>query len=173
MKKIISIILSVAVIISQGITFVASAKEDNTVYDTSVTDMLVFGDDSSENEHNLTEKMSITGIDEKAEAQYKDENGKYAGGGLGDGLSYRQILKPSEDAPKETGFLRFTLKADIARQNYITVRLSGNQYARGNIIRVMMIRQSLTRLPDESIPSLIMDIIKTAIPQRADITMLQ
>lgn len=51
---------------SQGITFVASAKEDNTVYDTSVTDMLVFGDDSSENEHNLTEKMSITGIDEKA-----------------------------------------------------------------------------------------------------------
>ena len=96
MKKIISIILSVAVIISQGITFVASAKEDNTVYDTSVTDMLVFGDDSSENEHNLTEKMSITGIDEKAEAQYKDENGKYAGGGLGDGLSYRQILKPSE-----------------------------------------------------------------------------
>lgn len=65
MKKIISIILSVAVIISQGITFVASAKEDNTVYDTSVTDMLVFGDDSSENEHNLTEKMSITGIDEK------------------------------------------------------------------------------------------------------------
>jgi len=134
MKKIISIILSVAVIISQGITFVASAKEDNTVYDTSVTDMLVFGDDSSENEHNLTEKMSITGIDEKAEAQYKDENGKYAGGGLGDGLSYRQILKPSEDAPKETGFLRFTLKADIARQNYITVRLSGNQYARGNIM---------------------------------------
>ena len=101
MKKIISIILPVAVIISQGITFVASAKEDNTVYDTSVTDMLVFGDDSSENEHNLTEKMSITGIDEKAEAQYKDENGKYAGGGLGDGLSYRQILKPSEDAPKE------------------------------------------------------------------------
>lgn len=59
--------MSVAVIISQGITFVASAKEDNTVYDTSVTDMLVFGDDSSENEHNLTEKMSITGIDEKAE----------------------------------------------------------------------------------------------------------
>ena len=87
MKKIISIILSVAVIISQGITFVASAKEDNTVYDTSVTDMLVFGDDSSENEHNLTEKMSVTGIDEKAEAQYKDENGKYAGGGQGDGLS--------------------------------------------------------------------------------------
>ena len=36
MKKIISIILSVAVIISQGITFVASAKEDNTVYDTSM-----------------------------------------------------------------------------------------------------------------------------------------
>ena len=49
--------MSVAIIISQGITFVASAKEDNTVYDTSVTDMLVFGDESSENEHNLTEKI--------------------------------------------------------------------------------------------------------------------
>ena len=35
---------------------------------------------------------------------------------------------------RKQAFLRFTLKADIARQNYITVRLSGNQYARGNIM---------------------------------------
>lgn len=133
MKRIISVILSAAVIASNGITFV-SAEEDKLVYDTNVSDILVFGNDKSEREHKLSEKMSVTGIDDKAEEQYKDENGKYAGGGLGEGLSYRQILKPSEDTPKETGFLRFTLKADPARQNYITVRLSGNQYARGNIM---------------------------------------
>ena len=110
----------------------ASAKEN--LYNEAITDILVFGDAESEKAHGLTEKMSITGVDDKAQAQYKDETGKYAGGGIGDGLTYRQILKPTQEAPKETGFLRFTLKADPALQNYITVRLSGNQYARGNIM---------------------------------------
>lgn len=134
MKKIISVILSMAVIAPQCVAFSASAAENTAVYDTGVTDILIFGDDDSEKEHGLSEKMSAVGVDDKAEAQYRDESGKYAGGGLGDGLTYRQILKPSEDKPKEAGFLHFTLKADPARQNYITVRLSGNQYGRGNIM---------------------------------------
>ena len=61
MKKIISIILSVAVIISQGITFVASAKEDNTVYDTSVTDMLALMKKLKPNIRMKTESMQAAG----------------------------------------------------------------------------------------------------------------
>lgn len=132
MKRIITMILSIAIVVSQCAVCTVSAEE--TVYTENVTDILIFGNSDSENEHRLSEKMSVTGIDDKAELQYKKDDGKYAGGGIGDGLTYRQILKPTDDAPKEAGYLRFTLKADIARQNYITVRLSGNQYGRGNLM---------------------------------------
>lgn len=132
MKRIISIAVIIAMAASLITAIPASAAEN--VYDETVTDLLVFGDEASETEHNLTEKLSVTGIDTKAEAQYTNEDGIYAGGGIGEGLTYRQILKPTADAPKEAGFLRFTLKADPALQNYITIRLSGNQFARGNIM---------------------------------------
>ena len=119
--------------------------------------------------------MSITGIDEKAEAQYKDENGKYAGGGLGDGLSYRQIFKTVRGCSEGNRLLRFTLKADIARQNYITVRLSGNQYARGNIMLYSGNDDTTVFDPfaGREYSELDNGYYKTAIPQRADITMLQ
>lgn len=132
MKRMIALAMSLALVLSTLPLLPASAQKP--VYDTAVSDILVFGDTESEAAHNLTEKMSIAGVDDKAEAQYKTEEGNYAGGGIGDGLTYRQILKPSADAPKDTGFLRFTLKASPAMQNYITVRLSGNQYGRGNIM---------------------------------------
>lgn len=133
MKRIISIIT--AAVMSSSIMMSAlpvSAAE--AVYDKAVNDILIFGDTDSETAHNLTEKMTVADVDDKAEAQYKNDDGKYTGGGIGEGLTYRQILKPTEEAPKETGFLRFTLKADTAMQNYITVRFSGSQYARGNIM---------------------------------------
>lgn len=132
MKRIISIIAATALLSTMLTALPVSAAEN--VYDKSVNDILIFGNEESEISHGLTEKMSITGVDSKAEAQYQKDDGTYAGGGIGDGLTYRQILKPSEDAPKDTGFLRFTLKADPAVQNYITIRLSGNQFARGNIM---------------------------------------
>ena len=132
MKRIISVIMVCVIMASMFTALPVSAEDD--LYNKTVTDILFFGDPESENAHGFTEKMSIVGVDDKAEAQYKDENGKYAGGGIGEGLTYRQILKPSEEAPKEAGYLRFTLKADPAMQNYITVRLSGSQYARGNIM---------------------------------------
>ena len=133
MKRIISIITAAVMTVSLMMTSLPVSAAEN-IYDESVNDILIFGDTESEKMHNFTGKMSMAGIDDKAEAQYKNNDGKYEGGGIGDGLSYRQILKPSDDTPKETGFLRFTLKADPAKQNYITVRLSGNQYARGNIM---------------------------------------
>lgn len=132
MKRVISLIAAAALMMSLITALPAEAAEG--VYEETVKDLLIFGDEASEREHNLTEKMSVAGTDDKAEKQYQTEDGVYAGGGLGDGLTYRQILKPSQDAPKETGFLRFTLKADPAVQNYITVRLSGSQYARGNLM---------------------------------------
>ena len=132
MKRIIAAFAALAMA-ATVFTSVPAFAEDG-VYDETVTDMLIFGDEESEAAHELTESRTVTGVDDTAERQYKDENGKYAGGGIGEGLTYRQILKPSEDAPKEAGYLRFTLKADPAAQNYITVRLSGNQYGRGNIM---------------------------------------
>lgn len=132
MKRIISMIAAAAVAVSAFAAVPAHAAVQ--VYEEEVSDMLIFGDTASEAAHNLSEKMTVSGVDSKAEAQYQNEDGTYAGGGIGEGLTYRQILKPSEDSPKETGYLRFTLKADPAVQNYITVRLSGSQYARGNIM---------------------------------------
>ncbi len=133
MKRIISMITATVMAASMMISALPVSAEGK-VYDESVNDILIFGNADSEKAHNLIEKMSVTGVDDKAEKQYKNKDGKYEGGGIGEGLTYRQILKPSADTPKETGFLRFTLKADPAVQNYITVRLSGNQYARGNIM---------------------------------------
>ncbi len=132
MKRVISMITAAAMSAAMITAVPASAAEN--VYDDAVNDILIFGNADSETAHGLTEKMSISGVDSKSEAQYQNEDGSYAGGGLGDGLTYRQILKPTEEAPKEAGFLRFTLKADPAVQNYITVRLSGSQYARGNLM---------------------------------------
>ncbi len=57
--------------------------------------------------------------------------------------------------------LRFTLKADIARQNYITVFI-GNQYARGNIMLYSGNDDTTVFDPfaGREYSSLIMDIIK-------------
>ncbi len=132
MKRIVSFIAAAAVGASMFTAAPVSAA--NEVYDTGAMDMLIFGDSESEKAHDLTEKLTVAGVDDKAEKQYTNDDGTHAGGGLGEGLTYRQILKPTADAPKDTGYLRFTLKADPARTNYITIRLSGSQYDRGNIM---------------------------------------
>ncbi len=131
MKRIISLIIVLTVTVMTVGMIPVSADEPNV---SGLNDILIFGDSASETAHNMTEKMTVSGTDTKAEKQYADENGSYAGGGIGEGLTYRQILKPAEDTPKDTGYLRFTLKADPAMTNYITIRLSGNQYGRGNIM---------------------------------------
>ncbi len=127
-KRAIALALTATMSVTALGALPVNAQED------SVNDILIFGNEASEKAHNLEEKLSISAIDDKAEKQYLAEDGKYAGGGIGEGLTYRQILRPSADTPKETGYLRFTLKADPALQNYITIRLSGNQHSRGNIM---------------------------------------
>ncbi len=131
MKRIIALIVVLAMTAAAIGVIPVSAEE---IEPDGACDVLIFGDSASEQAHSLTEKMTVAGTDDKAEKQYVKEDGSYAGGGIGEDLTYRQILKPSGDDPKDTGYLRFTLKADPALQNYITIRLSGNQYGRGNIM---------------------------------------
>ncbi len=97
-----------------------------------LNDLLLFGNKASEQEHSFTQTGSIAATDTTRSKQTMTEDGLYQGGGLGDGLTYRQLLIPSSaDAPAR---LNFTLKADPAAQNYITVRFSGSQYDRGNLM---------------------------------------
>lgn len=140
MKKLLSAILTVSILASMGVSMPVMAKSTDLEViaenkeKSEKLDMLIFGDIDSEEKHYFTEYKTISGIDDTASLQSKDENGKYIGGGLGDGLSYRYIEAPSEDNKKDTGYLRFTLNADTAQVNYITIRLSGNQFDRGNLM---------------------------------------
>ncbi|OMD66581.1 hypothetical protein BSK62_11415 [Paenibacillus odorifer] len=100
----------------------------------SVLDSIHFGEEVSEAAHDFVEKLSMAGVDDKAEAEYTLPDGKLAGGGIGDGLTYRYI-QPSPDATASfDGKLEFTLKADTTRQNYLTIRASGTQQGRGNLL---------------------------------------
>lgn len=131
MKKFISAAAALAMAMSafSSVPNVFAEEMPSTNFDT-----LIFGNSDSENAHSLTEYKTLSGTDNEYSQQGKDENGYYIGGGLGDGLSYRYILPPDDEKKKDTGYLRFTLKADTAETNYITVRLSGNQYDRGNLM---------------------------------------
>lgn len=96
-------------------------------------DTILFGDSESESAHDFEEKLSVAGVDDKAETEYTDSDGMLAGGGIGDGLTYRYI-EPSPDGLTLDGKLEFTLKADPTKQNYLTIRLSGTQQGRGNLM---------------------------------------
>jgi len=98
---------------------------------TKLLDFVDFGESTSEKSHDFKERLSVSGVDTKNELEYKDSNGLIAGGGLGQGLTYRYV-KPTKDTV--TGKLEFTVKADPTQQNYITIRLSGTQQGRGNLL---------------------------------------
>lgn len=140
MKRLLSTILAVSILASMGVSMPVMAENADIEVisvenvETDKLDTLLFGNSESEAAHLLTEYKTKSGVDNEASAQSKDENGKYTGGGLGNGLSYRYIEAPAADNKKDTGYLRFTLKADTAEVNYITVRLSGNQFDRGNLM---------------------------------------
>ncbi len=131
MKKIIAAIAACTVTATSiGLVPVSAATAENK--ETAYIDKLVFGDELSESQHGFSETNTINGIDDTIEPQYTDENGLYAGGGLGDGLTYRQMVVPESD--DEAGMVQFTLKADPGQVTYITLRTSGSQYGRGNLM---------------------------------------
>ncbi len=109
----------------------AQAGETREEVNTGVLDTLIFGDAESEAAHSFTESMTVAGVDDTKEAQYTAEDGHYAGGGIGDGLTYRYIRRADGE---NQGIMDFVMKADPTRQNYITVRLNGTQDNRGNLM---------------------------------------
>ncbi|MDO5396981.1 MAG: copper amine oxidase N-terminal domain-containing protein [bacterium] len=139
MKRIITAVIVVSMLAAGTVMPTAYAAQENVKESarserSDKLDRLIFGNSESEAAHSLTESRTSAGTDTQASAQTKDRNGLYTGGGLGDGLSYRYINPPASKEDKTAGFLRFTLKADTAAVNYVTIRLSGSQYDRGNLI---------------------------------------
>ena len=107
-------------------------KQNQSESLTSLNDLLLFGNAVSEQDHQFTQTGSIAGKDTTLSKQITASNGLYEGGGLGHGLTYRQLLIPAkEDTPAK---LEFTLNANPAAQNYVTVRFSGSQFDRGNLM---------------------------------------
>lgn len=127
-KKILSTLMAAAMALSAAPVINANAAEPVEGF---IIDKLVLGDSASESMHDLKESNTIVGVDNKLEAQYDDENGIHQGGGLGDGLSYRQMQVPAEG---EKGMIQFTLDAAPGQVTYITVRVSGSQFGRGNLL---------------------------------------
>ncbi|MEY3896028.1 MAG: hypothetical protein RLZZ214_1548 [Verrucomicrobiota bacterium] len=70
-----------------------------------ILDTLVFGNDASESQHDLSAKLS-----------------DFKSGGLGE--SSRRLL-PGSDPAWQGGILKFVVRVDPARQNYFTLRLWG------------------------------------------------
>ncbi len=130
-KKILSAALSAAMALSSFSVMNVNASEEVSLTQANIIDKLVLGDSASEAAHGFKETNTIAGVDDKLEAQYDDENGIYQGGGLGDGLTYRQMLVPPEG---EKGMMQFTLDATPGEVTYITARFSGSQFGRGNLL---------------------------------------
>lgn len=80
-----------------GALGVSAAQEEEPLTGASIIDKLVLGDSESEAAHSFKETNTIAGVDDKLEAQYDDENGIHCGGGLGDGLTYRQMQTPRQN----------------------------------------------------------------------------
>lgn len=138
-KKIITAALVLAILTSGAVMPSVYAAQENVTEAVKAEksdklDRLIFGNSESEAAHSLTESRTSAGADTEALPQTKGADGLYTGGGLGDGLSYRYIAPPASKDDKTAGFLRFTLKADTAAVNYVTIRLSGSQYDRGNLM---------------------------------------
>ena len=105
---------------------------DAELTNSNIIDKITLGDAESEAAHGFIESGTVTGTDSEAGKQYKDENGIWQGGGIGDGLTYRQMTVPAEG--EEGGNFEFTIKADPGQVTYITIRVSGSQYDRGNLL---------------------------------------
>ncbi|MGI6180365.1 stalk domain-containing protein [Butyricicoccus intestinisimiae] len=133
-NKILALMIVFTILASMMIpTFSAIGAQNILSQTNNALDIIHFGDSDSEKAHAFEERLSVAGVDNKAEPEYVDANGKLAGGGLGHGLTYRYI-QPSPEGKSLDGKLEFTLKADPNRQNYLTVRLSGTQQGRGNLM---------------------------------------
>lgn len=129
MKRVLSLCLAAVLAAGLLTAMPVLAKQEQA----AGMDIILFGNETSERAHQLEERLSVRGVDDVREAEYIGDDGKLTGGGLGDGLTYRYIKPPADEAA-EKGKLEFTLQADPTRQNYITVRLSGSQQGRGNLM---------------------------------------
>lgn len=96
-------------------------------------DTIYFGKKKSESEHNLKTRYAEKGEDDKRNDERINSEGLYYGGGIGEGLTYRQLTVPPEGSEKRSK-LEFTMKADPTKQNYLTLRLNGTQQGRGNLL---------------------------------------
>lgn len=140
MKKVISWLLVTAMTLSAGITALPGKQADVQVKASAAAnkkgnalDTIYFGKSKSEKEHKLSTRYSVKGKDSKKARETMNSKGKYTGGGIGEGLPYRQLSVPPEGSEKRSK-LEFTLKADPTRQNYLTIRLNGTQQGRGNLL---------------------------------------
>jgi hypothetical protein len=129
-----AVIVSLSLAVPAKAAFGEETKAVTTMTATNALDRIYFGNTLSEQEHLFEEKLSVAGVDDRTEPEYRGADGMLTGGGLGHGLTYRYI-KPSPDASLAfDGKLEFTLKADSTRQNYLTIRVSGTQQGRGNLM---------------------------------------
>lgn len=130
-KRMISLLVCGAMLCTAaGVPVLADENADQT--NANIIDKLVLGDADSEAAHGFKENGTVSGKDTEAGKQYKDENGIWQGGGIGDGLSYRQMTVPGDG--EDGGSIEFTVKADPGKVTYITLRTSGSQYDRGNLL---------------------------------------
>lgn len=129
-NKVMAIATGVVMTVSSFGGFGACAEENNMIK-SNIIDKIDFGSSESEKLHGFKETNTVSGKDDKLEAQYDDENGIHHGGGLGDGLTYRQMLVPPEG---QKGMVQFTLDAAPGQITYITLRTSGSQFGRGNLL---------------------------------------
>lgn len=129
-KRLLTGIVSVS-LISAVMPTIPVYADGTDLTNANIIDKLVLGDNASEKAHSFIEANTVAGTDNKSEAQYIDDNGIWQGGGLGDGLTYRQMLVPPEG---ENGMMQFTLDAAPGQITYITLRTSGSQYGRGNLL---------------------------------------
>ncbi|MGG4484048.1 putative Ig domain-containing protein [Paenibacillus illinoisensis] len=132
---VISLVSPMGGVRAEGATAIAPPPEHTTDAEVSEQlDIIRFGNVTSEGEHDFEERLSVAGVDSVPEPEMVGDDGKLQGGGLGHGLTYRYI-QPSPDSSKAfEGKLEFTLKADPTQQNYLSIRLSGTQQGRGNLM---------------------------------------
>lgn len=139
MKKAISRLLAAVLAVSASLTGVPGEQAGMQVtaevaqQKGNALDTIYFGRSKSEQEHKLSARYTVKGKDSKRSREKKNSKDRYTGGGIGEGLTYRQLSVPPEGSKKRSK-LEFTLKADPTRQNYLTVRLNGTQQGRGNLL---------------------------------------
>ena len=140
MKRFFSWVLAAVMTVSAGAAVLpanpaeisAAARTGGTAKGNAL-DTVYFGQARSEKAHDLSTRYSVKGTDDKRSKEKKNAKGTYTGGGIGEGLTYRQLSVPPKGSEKRSK-LEFTLKADPTKQNYLTLRLNGTQQGRGNLL---------------------------------------